>query len=195
MNRNVLLIVRAVCAIAVGVLLMASPELYTTLMVQIIGGIFLVSGIVPLAGFWFPSSAGRMRPVFPVVGVGSILLGMLLLLIPDVFVRALMYVLAIFFLVGGLQQLMSQMSARKYVPMRWWTVLMSLMLVALGVFVLANPMKTASVPFLLLGIGCVYYGVTELARAILRIVYERRNDHHDEYVDYEEVTDDDTMRR
>ena len=72
MSRNVILIVKAICAIAVGVLLLASPELYTTLMVQIIGGIFLVAGIAPVVGYWFPSSAGAMRPVFPVVGGGRI---------------------------------------------------------------------------------------------------------------------------
>ena len=50
MSRNVILIVKSICAIAVGVLLLASPELYTTLMVQIIGGIFLVAGIAPVVG-------------------------------------------------------------------------------------------------------------------------------------------------
>lgn len=195
MYKNVLLIVKAVCAIAVGVLFMARPELYTTLMVQIIGGIFIVAGLAPLVGFWFPTHAGTMRPVFPVVGVGSILLGLMLVLIPDLFLRALMYLMAIIFLVGGFQQLTTQLSARRYVPVRWWSVTLSLMLIALGVFVLAKPLKSASVPFFLLGIGCIVYGLTELVRAISRIVYERRNDHHDEYVDYEEVTDDDTMRR
>ena len=195
MSRNVILIVKAICAIAVGVLLLASPELYTTLMVQIIGGIFLVAGIAPVVGYWFPSSAGAMRPVFPVVGVGSILLGILLILIPDMFLRALMYLMAVIFLAGGFHQLLSQISNRRYVPVRWWGVLMSLILIALGVLVLVNPLKTASIPFFLLGLGSIIYGVTELTRAILRMVYEHKDRRQGEYVDYEEVTDDDTMRK
>lgn len=195
MNRNAWLIFKAVCAVVVGVLLIANPESYTTLMVRIIGGVFLLSGLMPLVGFWFPSKAGAMRPVFPVVGTGSMLLGLLLMLFPDTFVRWFMYVLAFLFLLGGCHQLLSQINARRMVPVRWWSVVLSLVLVALGIIILVNPMESASVPFFLMGLGCVCYGVTDLLRVARRMMYERRVSHGDEYVDYEEVTDDDTMRR
>lgn len=195
MYRYVLLIVKSVCAVLAGALLIADPQAYITLMVQIIGGVFLLAGLVPVISFWFPSAAGPIRPFFPVVGAGSALLGMMLILVPGVFIRALMYVLAVLFLLGGVQQLASQLGARGVVPVRWWMVVMSLALVVLGVFVLANPMRTASVPFFLLGIGCIYYGVTELLRGIRRAVYEHRASHRGEYVDYEEVPDGDTMRK
>ena len=183
MNRNAWLIFKAVCAVVVGVLLIANPESYTTLMVRIIGGVFLLSGLMP------------MRPVFPVVGTGSMLLGLLLMLFPDTFVRWFMYVLAFLFLLGGCHQLLSQINARRMVPVRWWSVVLSLALIALGVIILVNPMESASVPFFLMGLGCVCYGVTDLLRVARRMMYERQVSHRDEYVDYEEVTDDDTMRR
>ena len=184
MNRNAWLIFKAVCAVVVGVLLIANPESYTTLMVRIIGGVFLLSGLMPLVGFWFP-----------VVGTGSMLLGLLLMLFPDTFVRWFMYVLAFLFLLGGCHQLLSQINARRMVPVRWWSVVLSLVLIALGVIILVNPMESASVPFFLMGLGCVCYGVTDLLRVARRMMYERQVSHRDEYVDYEEVTDDDTMRR
>ena len=74
-------------------------------------------------------------------------------------------------------------------------VVLSLVLIALGVIILVNPMESASVPFFLMGLGCVCYGVTDLLRVARRMMYERQVSHRDEYVDYEEVTDDDTMRR
>ena len=186
---------KAACFILVGVLLIASPQAYTILMVQVIGGIFLVSGLVPVVGFWFPSKAGVMRPVFPVVGTGSVLLGLLLLLFPSAFVRALMYVLATVFILGGVQQFISQIGTRGMVPVRWWTLLVSVGIIMLGIYILAHPMRTASVPFFLLGLGCIVYGATEVLRGIRRISYERKAGHEGEYVDYEEVVDDDTMRR
>ncbi len=196
MSKNTLLMLRAGCAILVGILLMTSPEAYTLLMVQIIGGIFLVAGLVPVIGFWFPASAGSMRPVFPVVGTGSVLLGVLLLLFPSSFVRAFMYVLATLFLVGGVQQLLSQISARSMMPVRWWSVILSVVVILLGISIFANPIQSASVPFFLLGIGCVVYGASELIRGIRCISYEHKTSHKDEYVDYEEVKDDDdTMRK
>ena len=106
-----------------------------------------------------------------------------------------MYVLAFLFLLGGCHQLLSQINARRMVPVRWWSVVLSLALIALGVIILVNPMESASVPFFLMGLGCVCYGVTDLLRVARRMMYERQVSHRDEYVDYEEVTDDDTMRR
>ena len=194
------MIVKAICAIAVGVFvgfflpagLENSPRVHKGFDLY---NAAVPVGIAPVVGYWFPSSAGAMRPVFPVVGVGSILLGILLILIPDMFLRALMYLMAVIFLAGGFHQLSSQISNRRYVPVRWWGVLMSLILIALGVLVLVNPLKTASIPFFLLGLGSIIYGVTELTRAILRMVYEHKDRRQGEYVDYEEVTDDDTMRK
>lgn len=193
--RYLLLIVKAVCVIVAGALLIANPEAYTTLMVQIVGGVFLISGLVPVVSYWFPSAAGPIRPFFPVVGAGSVLLGMLLMLMPGAFIRAFMYVLAFLFLAGGIQQLFSQWGARGLVPVRWWSVMMSLAIVAVGLVLLVRPMQSASVPFFLLGLGCVVYGVTELLRGVRYAVYEHKASHADEYVDYEEVTDDDTMRK
>lgn len=195
MNNNTLLIVKAVCAILVGVLLIASPGTYTLLMVRIIGGVILVAGLVPVAGFWFPSPSSVGRPPLPVFGVGTILLGIMLILVPQVFVRALMYVLALLFLMCGVQQFVGQVSARGSRPLRWWPLFLSVALVALGIFVLANPMQSASVPFFLLGVGSIVYGGNELRRVLGHISSHRGDDQEGEYVDYEEVTDDDTMRR
>lgn len=191
----VLLIVKAMCAMVTGALLIASPEAYTSLMVQIVGGLFLLSGLVPVVSYWFPSAAGPIRPFFPVVGTGSVLLGALLIFMPSAFIRAFMFVLGFLFLLGGVQQLLSQWGARGLVPVRWWSVALSLCVIMLGVTVLLRPMQSASVPFFLLGVGCVVYGATELVRGVRRAVYERKASHADEYVDYEEVIDDDTMRK
>ncbi len=195
MNNNTLLMVKAVCAVLVGVLLVASPGAYTLLMVQIIGGVILVAGLVPVAGFWFPSPSMAGRPPLPVMGVGTVLLGIMLILVPQVFVRALMYVLSLLFLMCGVRQFVRQVSARGSRPLRWWPLLLSVALVALGIFVLANPMQSASVPFFLLGLGCIVYGANELLRVLRRISSHHGSGQEGEYVDYEEVTDDDTMRR
>lgn len=195
MSSNTLLVVKAACAILVGALLIASPGDYTKLMAQIIGGVILVTGLVPMVGFWFPAPSGPTRLVFPVAGVGCVLLGLMLILYPGTFVRALMYMLAVLFLVGGVHQLVSQLSVRGMLPMRWGSLLLSLALVLLGVIILVYPMRSASVPFFLLGLGCIAYGAVELRRLLGRILGGRGSRHEDEYVDYEEIIDEDTIRK
>ena len=70
MYRYVLLIVKSVCAVLAGALLIADPQAYITLMVQIIGGVFLLAGLVPVISFWFPSAAGTIGGlIMSVIGV------------------------------------------------------------------------------------------------------------------------------
>ena len=44
-------IFRAVCALLIGLLLVSNPERMTGLLVQVIGGLFLISGLVSLINY------------------------------------------------------------------------------------------------------------------------------------------------
>ena len=60
-------IFRAVCALLVGILLVANPERMTGLLVQVIGGLFLLSGLVSLVSYTMIclSAKAAVKPVFP----------------------------------------------------------------------------------------------------------------------------------
>lgn len=60
-------IFRAVCALLVGLLLVANPERMTTLMVQVIGGLFLISGLVSIINYFVIrySDKETVKPFFP----------------------------------------------------------------------------------------------------------------------------------
>lgn len=182
---------RAICSLAIGALLVSNPESMTTLIIRIIGGIFIFSGLMPTLNYWMPSSEGEssIRPFFPVVGVGSILLGLLLLLMPNTFVTMLMYVLGIFLIMAGCGQLASLISSREVAPLRWWVFVLPLVLLAAGTFILFKPMKSASLPFLILGIACLGYGVSDLFYALRLLYYQHKK--NKEYVDFEEIEDKD----
>ena len=64
-------IFRAVCALVIGILLIANPEKMTALLVQIIGGLFLVSGLVSVINYFVVrySKDAVLKPLFPLVGV------------------------------------------------------------------------------------------------------------------------------
>lgn len=183
-------LVRALCSFAVGCLLVANPQTMTTMIVQVVGGIFVVSGIIQTVNYWMARDGeAGLRSLFPVVGVGSLLLGLLLLMKPGVFVTALMYLLGIFVLGAGCSQLGGLVRMRRIAPLQWWVFVWPIALIAMGLLILIHPMKSASLPFLILGIACIGYGFTDLVYA-LRLMYYMRQRRR-EYVDFEVIEDPD----
>ena len=119
---------RALCAIVIGVLLVKYPQDGVTWLTMAIGALFLLSGIIALLAYWqakrhageytITDQQGRVisggQPTFPIVGAGSVILGLILALTPGVFVNGLMYVLGAIMILGGINQLMSLVSARRF---------------------------------------------------------------------------------
>ncbi len=179
-------LLRALCSFAIGGLLVSNPQSMTSMIVQIIGGIFIFSGLMPTLSFWMPSSQEQsIRPFFPVVGIGSIMLGLLLLLKPAIFVTALMYVLGIFIAAAGANQLSTLISARRVAPLHWWVFVWPVVLIAVGILILCQPMRSASLPFLILGIACIGYGFSDLFYTLRLMYYKRQKEK--EYVDFEVI--------
>ena len=173
-------IFRAMCAIVVGVLLLKFPQDGVTWLTIAIGILFLLSGIIALIAYLnakkhageytITDQQGRIvsgsQPTFPIVGVGSMILGLVLAVTPGVFIHGLLYILGAIMVLGGIQQLMNLVAARRLgsVPFGFW-VAPSLILIT-GLFVVLKPMESAELPLLILGWCCLLYGVTELINAI-----------------------------
>lgn len=173
-------IFRAVCAIVVGVLLLKYPQDGVTWLTMAIGALFLLSGVIALIAYWHAKRhAGEYtitdqegsvvsggQPTFPIVGAGSVILGLVLVITPNAFINGLMYMLAAILILGGITQLMSLVAARRLgsVPFGYW-VCPSLILLT-GLFVVFKPMETAELPLMILGWCSLLYGVIELVNAL-----------------------------
>ena len=173
-------IFRAVCAIVVGVLLLKYPQDGVTWLTMAIGALFLLSGVIALIAYWhakrhageytITDQEGRVvsggQPTFPIVGAGSVILGLVLVITPNAFINGLMYMLAAILILGGITQLMSLVAARRLgsVPFGYW-VCPSLILLT-GLFVVFKPMDTAELPLMILGWCSLLYGVIELVNAM-----------------------------
>ncbi len=173
-------IFRALCAIVIGALLIKYPQEGVTWLTMAIGGLFLLSGIIALIAYWqakrhaneytITDQEGRIisgsQPTFPIVGAGSVILGLILTLSPNAFINGLMYMLAAVLILGGITQLMSLIAARRLgsIPFGYW-VAPSLILLT-GLFVVFKPMETAEMPLLILGWCSILYGVIELINTL-----------------------------
>jgi uncharacterized membrane protein HdeD (DUF308 family) len=125
---------RALTAIAVGVLLIKYPDNTVTGIVIAIGVLFLLSGLVSLLSYLnarrhmsdykiFDASGRQVAgqaPVFPIVGIGSMILGGILAVMPNTFISALMYVIGAILILGAVNQYFAIITARRYGSASLW---------------------------------------------------------------------------
>jgi uncharacterized membrane protein HdeD (DUF308 family) len=155
-------LLRAISAVLIGCALVAWPEAAIVYLVITIGVLFLVPGVVAL--FTYFTRRNQVEAVFPIAGLGSLLFGVWLIVMPAFFVGILMYVLGVVLLMAGISQLVSLTSARQWAEVPWGLYVLPVLVLVAGLVVLANPFEAATIPFILLGVSSVVYGLTDLWR-------------------------------
>ena len=154
-------VLRAISAVLLGVVLVLCPKNAILYIVFTIGILFIILGLISLISYFISDKAERTIPLL-FAGIGSLLFGVILVSVPDFFISVLMLLLGIILLLGGIEQIVNLIRAKKRtaVPMAFYIV-PSLILIA-GVLVLLNPFKTAETLFILIGATCLVYGIMEL---------------------------------
>ena len=171
---------RAISAIAIGCLLIKYPDNTVTWITVAIGILFLLSGLISLivyvharknvSEFKVMDKEGHViageKPTFPIVGVGSLILGAMLALTPNVFITALMYIIGGILILGAINQYMNLINARKYGKVSFGFWVFPSVVLLIGLYVIIKPMVPASMAMLILGWCSLLYGVTELVNSL-----------------------------
>ena len=196
---------RAICAIVIGVLLIKFPDNTVKGITIAIGVLFLLSGIISCVTYYMAKRnvseykiydkegnivAGE-QPTFPIVGLGSSILGLILALSPTAFVSALMYIIGAILILGAINQFMGLINGRRYGHVSlWYWVLPSLILLT-GLYVMVKPMAPLAMAMLVLGWCTLLYGVVELINAF-KFYRDKKNwqqsQEQPQLDSYEEVT-------
>ena len=175
-------IFRAICAIVVGALLVKYREQTVTWITIAIGVMFFVSGVISVVAYFsarrqatatgidiYDPNGNRLTrpmPAFPIVGVGSVILGAWLTLFPNSFVNGLMIVLSAILILGALNLFFNLAAATKFssIGCLWWVFPVAIFLV--GITALVKPSTIASAPLFIIGWGMMAYGMVDLVNAI-----------------------------
>ncbi len=174
-------IFRALCAIVIGAMLIKNPDSTVKGITIAIGVLFLVSGVISCVVYFNArihstenavyDAEGRLitagRPTFPIVGLGSTILGFVLALMPSAFVTSLMYVLGAILILGALNQFLALVQTRKIAKLSFWYWVCPSLVLLTGVYVMVKPMETAALPLLIIGWCLLFYGVTECVNALV----------------------------
>lgn len=185
--------VRAIIVLVTGFLLVKYREDTMTWMTIIVGVLFLISGLVACMVYYFEKEKVAKKtakaalqegqqeeedlksPSFPIAGVGSIVLGIILAVMPNTFTTWMVYILSALLILGAVNQFMNLARSRQYarVPVYMWVFPTISMVVA--ILLISRPIETDALFFTLKVIGWafMYYGVLEFV-LIIRMYLVRK---------------------
>ena len=173
-------IFRALCAIVIGALLIKFPDNTVKGITVAIGVLFLLSGVISCVSYYMAKrnvseykiydTEGHLvageQPAFPIVGIGSAILGLILVLTPTAFVSALMYIIGAILILGAVNQFMNLIGARRYGHISLWYWVMPSLILLTGLYVMLKPMAPLEMAMLILGWCTLVYGVVELINSL-----------------------------
>lgn len=173
-------LLRALCAIAVGALLVKYREQTVEWITIAIGILFFVSGVFSCVTYFvargkqddievFDAEGRKLtgtRPVFPIVGLGSLILGLILAVMPTVFVTYLVYVLAAILILGAVSQFVNLIAASRLARIGLYFWIMPALTLLVGLVAVISPKAIASAPLFVIGWTMMVYGAVEVLNAV-----------------------------
>lgn len=183
--------IRAIIVLVTGFLLVKYREETMTWMTITVGILFLLSGLVSCMVYYFekekvaketakaeqqegqPKEENLKSPTFPIAGVGSITLGIILAVMPNTFITWVVYILAALLILGAINQFMNLARSRQYARVPFYLWLFPTVILVVAILLISKPMEAAALPLLVIGWAFMYYGVLEFA-LIIRMYLVRR---------------------
>ena len=156
-------LIRILFALVIGLVLVLWPNTAASYIVITIGVAFLIPGVISLFSFF-----GRKRsehepaPRFPIEGIGSLLFGLWMIVMPEFFADVLMFLLGFILIMGGVQQIASLSMARRWTPVPGIFYLVPSLILIAGVIALFNPTGVRNTAFIIIGISSLVYSLSEL---------------------------------
>jgi hypothetical protein len=157
-----------------------------------LGAIFFISGIISCVSYYiqrkhvlkmraegitlFDSEGkpvGQSMPTFPIVGVGSLILGVILASMPETFLNWLTYIFAAIILLVSVYQIADLIVANRYGRVGWAYWVMPIIMLLAAVVALVNPESISSSPLFFLGWAMIISGAVMIVN-VLKIYTVRR---------------------
>lgn len=152
---------RALTAIAIGVVMVISKTNALELAVRIIAAFLLASGIVSLIVGYRNRSNGTMS-LMGFNGVVDIILGLVLFMFPGFVAGLLIYLIAFVLICFGLFQMIGLLSANRVMKVGFWSFVMPFLVLAAGVFLMTKPAFVGEAIGMVAGAALIVYGASEL---------------------------------
>lgn len=175
---------RAICAIIIGILLIQYREQTLTWITIAIGILFFISGILSIAEYVSTKKlsdkpevydsegklvSGGPKPHFPILGVASLLLGVILALMTNMFITSLTYIISGVLIMGAIGQFIFLANTSKYASVGFYYWIMPSVILIVGIIAIVYPTAIATAPLFVIGWCMLLYGVVECINALKAI--------------------------
>lgn len=152
---------RAVVAIAVGVVMMIYNEQAMNIVVKIIAALLFASGIVSLA-VGLKKKNDSTSKLMNFNAVVDIVIAVLLFIFNGFVANLIIYLIGIVLAGFGLFQIIALLGANRVTKVGGWAFLMPVLVTGAGIFLLFTPEFVKSSISLIAGVSLLIYGVSEL---------------------------------
>lgn len=159
---------RGITALLIGLLLVFWSQSAVLYLIMVIGCLFLIPGLFSLMSHYRKTSSEGSSHFgwSQVLGIGSILFGLCLIINPVFFEKSLMYALGVILSYAGLSEIIQLVTARQWIRVPGGFYVTPVLVMLVGFFILFNPIESANIPFIILGIGCIVYGISDMVNVI-----------------------------
>lgn len=190
--RKIIGLLTPALIILAGALVVKYREDMVTWLTVGLGAIFFISGVISCISYYiqrkhvlkmraegitlFDSEGkpiGQSMPTFPIVGVGSMILGVILASMPETFLSWLTYIFAAIILLVSVYQIADLIVANRYGRVGWAYWVMPIIMLLAAIVALVNPEAISSSPLFFLGWAMMISGAVMIVN-ILKIYTVRR---------------------
>ena len=156
------LIIRGIISVAIGVAVIAVPDLTLVNVIKVLGVLMVVDGLVALLINYF--SKKKQTSIFQVIprGTSNLIFGGVLLLFPALMVNVFVFLIGFILLFAGFTQFASQISGRSLIGTSWLLILISIIAFVTGIIFLTKPFESAQTMMIVFGIILALYGMGEV---------------------------------
>ena len=180
--------IRALVSIIIGVLLIRYREETVRGLTILIGALFLITGLISCITYLTDrkhrddtvvlDASGRQisgfRPTFPIVGIGSMVLGAMLTLAPTAFTTGLTYIIAAMLILGAVNQFVMLAAINRIIRVHVIFWLLPCVVLFIGGVAIVKPEWIAQAPIFILGWALALYGVIECINAFKLMSVNRK---------------------
>ena len=154
-------LLRALIAIAIGVVMVVSKTDAMVLAVRIVAAFLLASGVVSLV-VGYKNKQNNQLPLMGVNGVVDIIIALLVFSFPTFVAGLIVYLIGFALPAFGLFQLIALASANRVMKVGLGAFIMPVLVLLAGAFLLARPTFIGTAVGTVAGIALIVYGVSEL---------------------------------
>lgn len=162
-------IIRGSLVALVGILLIVLNESVMPLLVRLLGVVFFLPAFISLLNLYMKRKGTPMFPMLMmnVINIGSVILGILLMLFPVAFLEFFVILLAVMLLCFSLLQAYAAISMCRSLKQGLGLLATPVLLLVMSIVLLFNPFDAISTATLIVGICLVVSGGSDIVISVL----------------------------